>query len=260
MNEIKSKPVPPKKKGGAVYPRIDLEEAISFARKLVSKTHVAPQPYSTVFPGVFGVAAKNTAGQVRASALKQYGLLEGKPEAYVASELARKIAVAPPEEVSSYYKDAVLRPKIFRILFDTFHGDQVSIAKVKQQAAASGVHPDESDRCANLFVDGAIFAGLGKISGETLTLAAKNSGVSVGAMEQLEDSLEENTLEVVVPESSESGAKQDDGETEKAARETQIPSPSSARSIIQVNVTLDSSLDTDKLERQLALLRKYGAI
>lgn len=36
--------------------------------------------------------------------------------------------------------------------------------------------------------------------------------------------------------------------------------PGSARSVIHVNVTLDSSLDTDKLERQLALLRKYGAL
>ena len=32
------------------------------------------------------------------------------------------------------------------------------------------------------------------------------------------------------------------------------------RAAIQVNVTLDSSLDTEKLEKQLALLGKYGAL
>jgi hypothetical protein len=34
----------------------------------------------------------------------------------------------------------------------------------------------------------------------------------------------------------------------------------SARAVFHVNVSLDSSLDTEKLERQLRLLRKYGAI
>ena len=34
----------------------------------------------------------------------------------------------------------------------------------------------------------------------------------------------------------------------------------SARSVIHVNVTIDSSLDTEKLEKQLSLLRRFGAI
>jgi hypothetical protein len=35
---------------------------------------------------------------------------------------------------------------------------------------------------------------------------------------------------------------------------------SGAKAIVTVNVALDSTMDADKLEKQLALLRKYGAI
>jgi hypothetical protein len=253
-----------KKKGGSVYPRINLEDAIQFARKLVSKTHSAPQPYSTIFPGVFGVAAKNTQGQVRASALKQYGLLEGKPEAYSATELAKKISVAIPEEIQSYLQQACLKPKVFRVLFDTFHGDSVTIARLKQQAASARVHPDEAENCATLFAEGAVFAKLAIANGEAFTIASDLSTSQqpqTTVADQQDDAIlgRESAIQEPGTPLAESNA------TPPAPPVTPTPPPreaisASARSIIHVNVTIDSSLDTDKLEKQLILLRKYGAL
>lgn len=238
-----------KKKGGAVYPRISLEDAVSYARKLVSKTHTAPQSYTTIFPGVFGVAPTNTIGQIRASALKQYGLLEGKPEAYSASELAKKIAVCPPDELHNLCRQACLKPKIFRVLFDTFQSDSVSAAKIRQQSASAGVHPDQAENCAKLFVESVTYSGLATLSGDVIQISASGGASPIDKPDDASDT--EPNLEV------DTDVKSNENHTEFEERD---PPAAAARSVIQVNVTIDSSLDTDKLERQLALLRKYGAL
>lgn len=71
------KHAPPKggRKGGTRFPQLGLVKALEYCGKLVSKTHTGPQPESIILPGVFNTSG--TVGQVRASALKQYGLLEG---------------------------------------------------------------------------------------------------------------------------------------------------------------------------------------
>lgn len=252
MPEAKKSPL--QKKGGALFPKINLEEAVEYARKLVSKTHTGPQPYNTIFPGVFGVNPNNTAGQVRASALKQYGLLGGKADAYTATDLAKRIANAPTEELPPLLARAFLGPKIFKILFDTFHGDSVSLAKIKQQAASNDVHPDATEMCSRLFAESAKFSRLGEFQGDTLSLS-QSSGTVLEDEEVPESEKAEGSDKALV-DTSQAATREESKETEsKEDRSTP-----SARSVIQVNVTIDSSLDTDKLERQLALLRKYGAL
>jgi len=44
------------RKGGTVFPRLTLGKALEYATKLVSKTHIGPQPPNTVLVGVFGTA------------------------------------------------------------------------------------------------------------------------------------------------------------------------------------------------------------
>jgi hypothetical protein len=50
------------------------------------------------------------------------------------------------------------------------------------------------------------------------------------------------------------GAPDDEGSSDPATPK------GSARAIFHVNVNLDSSLDTEKLQKQLELLKHYGAI
>src|ERR1035441_1549792 len=89
---------PPKggRKGGTLFPKINLKQSLDYWKKAVSKTHTGPQPEGTILQGVFGNAGP--AGRVRASALKQYGLLEGTVEAYKSTKLARDIDAAPDED------------------------------------------------------------------------------------------------------------------------------------------------------------------
>lgn len=84
------------RKGGTTYPHLNLQKALDYAKKLVAKTHTGPQPEKTILPDVFGNSGP--LGKVRASALKQFGLLEGGIEAYQATQLAKDIDGALAEE------------------------------------------------------------------------------------------------------------------------------------------------------------------
>ena len=50
------------RKGGAVFPRVALSDALLFARKLVSKTHTSAQPQDVILTGVMG--SKGGTGRV----------------------------------------------------------------------------------------------------------------------------------------------------------------------------------------------------
>ncbi|MBW1298114.1 hypothetical protein [Aquimarina litoralis] len=76
-------------KGGKRYPKLNLEKAIEYSKRLVSKTHTGPQPKKVILPGVFD--SNTWLGGQRLSGTKQYGLIEGDSKAYSASELAKQI-------------------------------------------------------------------------------------------------------------------------------------------------------------------------
>jgi hypothetical protein len=200
------------------------------------------------------VESKGSTGEVKISALKQYGLLEGDSKAYAATRLAKAITHAPEEELAKLYVEAALSPDIFKKLYDTFHGDEVAYSRLRQRAADLQVHPDETARCIDTYVSALLTAGLASESGDKvahLTAAASdlNSGDQAKAEEVKLDS-EASLEEPDLIESDEAAA----GD-EVAAVDSRLP-----RAIFNVNISLDSSLDTEKLERQLKLLKRFGAI
>lgn len=252
------------RKGGSVFPRVALNDAVSYARKLVSKTHTGPQPQDVIFSGVVG--AKSGKGQVRISALKQYGFLAGDVKAkYSADDLAKKIAAAPPEELVQLYRKAILKPTVFKKLFDTFHGDSVSKAKLKQRAAELKVHPDETATCVDLYISGMATANLVTVEGDQikhlatsdLTVEPSEHGASEPEMAddesiEVENGDDEGTELAADPENND----------EQATRAQPLKATDNLgpRAVFNVNVTLDSSLDIEKLQKQLELLKRFGAI
>jgi hypothetical protein len=241
------------RKGGAIFPRVGLVDAIAYAKKLVSKTHVSAQPADVIYSGVVG--AKSGKGQVRVSALKQYGFLKGDNKAgFSADELAKQIVAAPAGEMHTHYRRAALRPKIFKALFDTFHGDIVTKAKLRQRAADLNVHPEELDACVETYVAAMELAGLASVDGDQVKHR------SVADIEQLAASVDEDR--------NDSGGDADEAEDEgngipgsEGPEDEDIEAPlERAKAIFHVNVNLDSSLDTDKLAKQLELLKRFGAI
>lgn len=243
----------PKKKGGAVFPRIALKDAVEYAEKLVTKTHTGPKTPDILFPGVFN--AKGPRGAIRASALKQYGMMEGtRSGGYRATSAAKDLVHSSGAERREKLGIAVLRPKVFAGLFDTFRGDEVSLGKVRQQAANLNVHPDNLEACAELFLSSLEYAGLAAVEGDRWLIGDRE--VSPDEVDRDED------------RGASEGPRDDDdreGASESVANdESESPGggdvPERGRAVIQVNVTLDSSLDTEKLQKQLELLRRYGAL
>src|SRR5271165_1936182 len=161
---------PPKggRKGGTLFPKINLKQALDYSKKLVSKTHTGPQPEETILPGVFGNAGAT--GKVRVSALKQFGLLEGTADAYKATKLAKDIDATPEEDRSPLLTRAFLSSKLLKEIFETFHGDSVSKSKIEQRAKGLNVHPESAEECAQLFVDSAVTARLGTVNGDSISL------------------------------------------------------------------------------------------
>lgn len=249
--------IPPKNtapKGGARFPRYGLKECLAWSSKLVSKTHTGAQPADLVYASV--VNAKGSTGDMKVSALKQFGLLKGSSKAYSSTDLGRAIAAAPEEDLEPLRARAALSPVVFKGLFETFHGDEVTLGRLRQRAAELNVHPENTTACVNNYVASLVVAGLVTLDGEkvahrpavqegaSLTPLQDHDGIQAGlGREQIDD---------------EAGENERDGSEDTDEEDASLHG--SPRAVFHVNVNLDASLDTDKLERQLALLKRFGAI
>jgi hypothetical protein len=248
------------RKGGTRFPQVNLQKALEYAKKLVSKTHNGPQPEQTILVGVFNT--KGSDGKVRASALKQYGLMEGDTtEGYVASQLARDIVAAVPEERSRLIQRAFFAPKLFKQIYDTLQPDTVGRARVRQVVITANVHPESADKCVTCFVDGAIYAGLASMDGENIALthAGTIAAFSPAAADDqyIEDSdklVEETGPEHEAEEDATSQAESVGG-VQQHRKRAELPAAD-----VRVNLAVDSSSDPDKLEKQLKLLKQYGLL
>lgn len=246
------------RRGGTRFPQINLQKALEYAKKLVSKTHNGPQPEQTILVGVFNTAG--TTGEVRASALKQYGLMEGDTsEGYVASQLARNIEAAVPEERSGLLQQAFLKSKLFKQIYDTLQPDTVSRARIRQVAITAKVHPDNTDKCVACFVESAIHAGIGAFDGENIALTrvgdfvAEASGEIDREVEEPEEKVEETEQEQEADKVKAQAADEVGGQ--QSGKRRDLP-----HSDVRVNLAVDSSSDPDKLEKQLKLLKQYGLL
>src|SRR6185503_4009473 len=87
--------------------------------------------------------------------------LEVTEQGLVASMLAKQIEAAPESERVRLLRKACLQPSLFKTLFDTFHGDLVTRAKIRQHALGLKVHPESVDDCVEIFVSSLNTARLG---------------------------------------------------------------------------------------------------
>ncbi len=248
------------RKGGAQFPHIDLEKALAYAKKLVSKTHNGPLPASSIFAGVFG--ASHGRGQVRAAAMKQYGLLEGLPSAYKASSLAIAIDAAPLEEQSGLAQQALLKPKVFRQIYETFQNDTTSKARIEQRVKGLKVHPESASECTNLFIASALAAQVASMDGDSVTIkSAANSTPSEASDDEDQNGHVEDGAQAGADEEEAIGENSEG----KATERTEGPSTpkrqqKGSQATVNLNLSVDSTTDPDKLEKQLSLLKKFGML
>jgi hypothetical protein len=219
---------------------------------LVSKTHLGAQTKDVIYSGVVG--AKSGAGDVRISALRHYGLLTGDSSGSAASDLAKKINSAPSDELPKLYREAALHPLIFKELFNTFQGDSVTTPKLKQRASDLNVHPEETDKCIELYVSGMSTAGLVSVQGDKITHISGVEALAGSSTNTEQTDEHEQGIDAIGGNSEQDLTGQDD--------KSKIPTGSfrGPRAVFNVSVSLDSSLDIDKLAKQLEVLKRYGAI
>jgi hypothetical protein len=144
----------------------------------------------------------------------------------------------------------------------------VSKAQVAKRAKELEVHPTSADECAQLFFDSAITAGLGTPSGENVQLI-NTSAVAVAATptaapvpaangqdaEELEEHVEETEQEHKAEEPEIKSPDANNGGGQPRGQGGSVPNAD-----VRVNLTVDSSSDPDKLEKQLKLLKHYGLL
>lgn len=236
------------KRGGKRFPQYPLNDAVKWAEKLVSKTHSGPQPQDLIKASV--VEAKSGVGDVRISALKQFDLLTGTSKGYSATELAKELRSAPPEEKRPLYQRAALKPDIFNAIYETYHGDSVNFSKLKQRAADLQIHPDAAPKCVEVYVETMEFAGLISREGDLFSHADKGNSADFG------EEFIGSDGSVINDDRDVSSSGNDLVDNVAEAQGTTRRGVAT----VQVNISLDSSLDTDKLQKQLELLRRYGAL
>lgn len=242
------------RKGGTTFPRLPLKQALEYSDKLVSKTHTGALPEATILAGVFDNAGP--LGQVRASALKQYGLMEGDKTAYKATKLAQEIDAALSEEKPSLLQKALLNSKPFQEIFETFRGDTVSRARIRQRAQALKVHPDSADECAGIFVESAETSGLGKFSGEDIVLVQGSAETASKPAVQAEQLAGVSEVEDLGDERE--GTQ---GALPKTGTDAAVTGGvDAAKPGVVLNLNVDSSSDPEKLRKQLELLRQFKLI
>jgi hypothetical protein len=254
----KAKSTPPKggKKGGSVYPRVALPKAIEYATKLVAKTHTGPQPRNIVGPGVFG--SGGTKANERISALRQFGLLLGTDKSgYQASPFAKQL-VGAAEDKPKLIKDACLKPNILAKLHNTFLGDTISKARIKQQILALNVHPDSADNCLKEVVESLVYSKLWEDVGNDNFKVLSDTGFTTSNEEP------EGAKEPESTQTDEEGESPPLDRTEKTPpialpfNSNIISKPSHQKANLEIKI--DPSMDPEKLDRLLGVLRKYGQI
>lgn len=245
------------RKGGALFPKINLEQSLEYSKKLVSKTHTGPMPEKTLLPGVFG--SVTTPGKTRASALKQFGLLEGSAQAYKASKLAKDVDAATDKDRPALLKRVILAPKLFGQIFQTLLGDTVTKARIEQIVKGLNVHPDSADECARIFMESAVTSGIGKMEGDSISLSKADDVPEVSDVPG-EDPEGDKTQEHDNEGASDAQATEGMSLSERTEDEGFGGSNKQANPTVILNLNVDPSSDPDKLEKQLRLLRQFQII
>lgn len=250
------------KKGGTTFPRYGLKHLSSFLKSLVSKTHINTIDIAQINAGVFGVASQSIPGKVKCSALKQFGLLEGDYTKFKATELCAKITIADSDEQKSLYETAFKNVKIFVNTVNTFQNSKTEKSKIGQYAVSTlKIHPDMKDDFTNVFVESAEVSGLCTVDGSSIIfnsfqnpIVAKNELSEENNEDEIVEDLEDNDSENNKP-NSKNVNKNNPGTSQTSSQRKQ-----GQVSNINVNIDVDPSMDPEKLEKLLKLLKNYGAI
>ena len=240
------------KKGGTQFPRYSLKHLVSFLGTLMGKTHTSAINIEQLNAGVFNVSANSPKGKVKFSALKQFGLVEGDYKAINSTQLCSDIEMNDGESRIAALQRALKKVKPFEDALVTFQNSSIETVKIGQYASSTlKVHPDLREEFSKVFIESCETAQLCSIDGSTISFIQNPATIAEeenGSDDEVdENGLDENTVDTDLdPE--------DDNESPRTFKKKQ------GNSNINVSIDVDPSMDPEKLEKLLKLLKNYGAI
>jgi hypothetical protein len=244
---VKNKLTKGGKKGGAQFPKFSLKHLFPFLKVLISKTHTSSINIEQLNAGVFNVGAKSKTGQIKSSALKQFGLLEGDYAKFTGSDLASNIVMSDGEQQKKNLRLSFGNVKIFNNVFKTFQNSKIEKTKIGQYAVSTlKVHPDLKDEFVKVLIESAEIAELAKIDGAFVLFTNQEDG------KELESDDEDDAQE-------DDNGNSDENDGDENGRYTKTKKQGSV-SNINVSIDVNASMDPEKLEKLLKLLKGYGAI
>lgn len=245
------------RKGGTTFPRYGLKHLSSYLKSLVSKTHTNSINIEQLNAGVFGVGAKSIPGKVKSSALKQFGLISGDNTKFKATELCSKITMSEGEEQKLLFQNAFSKVAIFVNTLSTFQNSKTEKTKLGQYAVSTlKVHPDMKDDFTNVLLESAEISGLCTIEGTFVTFKSLSPAVTIVDEDINDENLDDDSEENDGSKPEEKGTP----ETPPSFQNTGSLQKKNQASNINVNIDVDPSMDPEKLEKLLKLLKNYGAI
>lgn len=209
--------------------------------------------------GVFKIRSTAAEGKIKFSSLKQYGLAEGEYKEIKPQELASKIELADENEKINLLQKAFLNVSTFQNTFETFQGSIITESKIKAYAVSTlKIHPDLSEKFISAFIESAELAGLCSTKGDNISFISANGLTQKPIINDDtagDDVNEDKDDELPVDEDSEGKSDEeiDDPKDNPPPRKRQSTLPN-------IDLKIDPTLDPDKLEKQLKILRKFGLI
>ncbi|HEY3397181.1 MAG TPA: hypothetical protein VGM19_05910 [Armatimonadota bacterium] len=225
---------------GANFPRRTLEEALGYVEGVLNAAGNGTLDEKRLATAVFKLKGVSTLSQVKLAALRQYGLLTGKNAALRPSKLCRELALAEGDKRLLLLQDAFLSCAPFKKLYMNYVKSTPTITNMAIYASTElHINPGKKQEFMDVFVAGLSLAGLGRSDGEQVEVLE-----AAGPAQPDEIAVESEDEDVI------SG----DGEAPATLKTT----PGRSGPVIEIKI--DPTLDPDKLEKQLAVLRRFGLV
>lgn len=238
------------RKGGVQFPRYSLAHLEPYLKELVSKTYTNTISIEQLSAGVFKVGAKSNAGKIKSAALKQFGLLNGDYKKFKATELASKISISEGIDKEKLLRMALFNVVLFKNVFNTYQNSTTDKQKIAQYIVSTlKIHPDVKDDFVKVFIESAVIAKICTLDGNTISFN----------MSEPEDA-SENYEAIEEPITANSDNSEFNNTFPINNNQINTSRTSGQISNINVNIDVDPSMDPEKLEKLLKLLKNYGAI
>jgi hypothetical protein len=117
------------------------------------------------------------------------------------------------------------------------------------------VHVDSLSKCVDVFVKSLTYAGLGNTNGDQVTLNPITINPATSDKNTNDNGISDDHEDTIIPD-----PKEEEPTAEGSQSRGRLKGMTNQSSDFRVNITIDPTMDPEKLEKHLSLLKRYGVI